>query len=394
MPLPSSTAELLVRAFAMSGPADANAGRPETDESFVVHGGGPEGVSFIGNAAVIAYQEAVDALAQSALAHGGWNAKAVEGLVMEACRIARAAGDVVALEHVEEAINRNLRIWRVGERIYAHVYNSTGAALAVGRCFLSKGATFWADLSDHPDMTKAFADYQPAVLVTEVEAHDPMSARWRASQVFAEARAILLLACGSVQYGALAPHFVLDDSGGVSVESGPDSEPLMMVRLVTQDGTLWPGYQQLSDAAAKRSADRTDWERLTLGAARWHYEAALGRWPAASLVAAMSAIEAILCPPDVRQRKEREIARRLVKHDARIRGVSSDQREEWFTTLYGRWRNSAVHGARFYDEERDVARLVELCDRVVRWAIGHLDPEHRPSLRACESFEEAHSEHR
>jgi hypothetical protein len=110
-------------------------------------------------------------------------------------------------------------------------------------------------------------------------------------------------------------------------------------------------------------------------------------------VAAMSAIEALLCFPGERTNKDRLIADRLVGLGARVRGVPDDERTEWFKTLYGRWRNNAVHDARFYAEERDIERLLELSEQVIRWAIDHLDPEHDPERGSCETIDEVFETH-
>jgi hypothetical protein len=344
----------------------------------------------------MAFQEAADALAQSALVHGGWHEEAVETMVVEACVIARSDGTDAALGYIGDELNSGLRMWRVGERISAHVYNRVNEVPhVVGRCYLSKEIRFWAGRADRSPGRDALGEsldaYRPAVLVTDVQAHDEASARWRASESFAEARAILLLASGSPPYGVLRPHFVLDDADGLRIQG--DGDPIMVVHRVLADGSLWPGYQELSQAAAKDDEDRTDWERRTLGAARWYQRAVLDNWPAASLVAAMSAIEAVLCFPGERVNKDRHIADRLIRYDAKVRGVRDQDRRQWFTSLYGRWRNNAIHDARFYLEERDIERLVEVSEAVVHWAVQHLDSEHHPHRRPCTTIQEAHGQH-
>jgi hypothetical protein len=334
-----------------------------------------------------------DALARSALMHGGWHEQGVETLVVEACVIARANGTDDAFAHMEEVLNSNLRTWRVSERIHAVVFGRPDEdPHIIGRCFLSRHPEFWGSLKSLELGADWLKDFRPAVLVTEVEAHDEKSARWRASEAFAEARAILRLASGSNPYGVLREHFVLADSGTMTVNH--DDDPTLVVqRISAADGTFWPGYRELSFAAAKRLGDRTDWERRVLGAARWYDQAVLNSWPAASLVAAMSAIEALFCFPGERRNKDEIIADRLIERNAQIRGVRNEDRRKWFTTLYGRWRNNAAHDAHFYREERDVERLIELSESVIRWAITHLDPHHVPGRTACGTIHQAHGHH-
>jgi hypothetical protein len=365
--------------------------RPDTDESFIVRGTDESGVSFVGDEAVRAFRDAVNAIAASALAHGGWHENAVDALVTEACRIARDTDEAIAISHVERALGAELRVWRVAEPIFAHVFNRVNLdPVRVGRCFLSMHASFWAspDASVPDDWLEEF---RPKILVTEVEAHDDMSARWRASEACAEAKAILFLMSGAVPFGVLPPQFVVADDGGLTVHS--DTGPTLIVHHVLEDGSFWDGYQYLSDAAAKDPLDRTDWEMRCIGAARWHYRGHFDSWPAGALVAAMSAIEILLCLPTERDHKDRRIARRLIEYGARIRGVPETDREKWFRRLYGRWRNNAIHDARFYADERDIERVAELSRAVLRWAVQHLDPHHNASGGACATIEDALADH-
>jgi hypothetical protein len=157
------------------------------------------------------------------------------------------------------------------------------------------------------------------------------------------------------------------------------------------EGNVWPGYSQLGEAAGKPADQQTDWERRTLGAARWWFQAATHTWPSAALVAAMSAIEALMSFRGEKTGKHKTIAKRLVKGRARVRGV--DDVESWFRQIHGRWRNNAAHDALFYLEDREVARAVELAEAIVRWAVGHLDPWHTSPYGACTTIEEAHGPH-
>jgi hypothetical protein len=104
----------------------------------------------------------------------------------------------------------------------------------------------------------------------------------------------------------------------------------------------------------------------------------------------MSAMDALLCFPRDRRNKDRIIADRLGRFHATVRGVTDV--EAWFRALYGRWRNNAAHDARFYLEDREIGRLLELTDRVVRWAVSHLDPDHRIPSGACTTIDQAHAQ--
>ena len=189
--------------------------------------------------------------------------------------------------------------------------------------------------------------FVPAVDVT-----DPVADEYRTIrllEVFAEARAILALVSSPNRFGSPGSHFVIHSDGiAWARRSRSAAESSSLVRRADSEGNLWPGCREFCERAAKPVNERADWERRTLGAARWLHAATTSTWPSASLVGAMSAIDALLCFPGERQNKDRIIARRLVEGNTQVRGVADVT--SWFKGLYGRWRNNAAHDARFIED--------------------------------------------
>jgi hypothetical protein len=200
----------------------------------------------------------------------------------------------------------------------------------------------------------------------EAKAFDTRSAYWRASDAFEEARAILLLLSHPVVYGSTGNYFALADDGRSTIRgSAPSHTPNLFVSRVDGVGIIWPRWRALSAAARKSRDERTEWEGRALGAARWDLHAMTSSFPSASLVAGMSALEALLLGPrDSRRNKGKTLAARVLNFEWHVRGVPNDELSAWLRRLYARGRDAAAHEADFFDDERDVERLLALVDRV------------------------------
>lgn len=392
MTLDSETSRAVRGAIDVCISADEAYANTPPDEPLSIHGLGNDGVAFVGADAVHALRLAVLALSSSAIVDGGLHTGAAQTLVVEACRIARKDGIAAAEEYVESVLSVPPTKWVVAERIAAHIWDQPEYdPIPIGRCYLARDI-LWLGEGDSRASESDVRDFQPAVLVTSVDAHEKESARWRASEAFLETRAVMLLASASPNYGVMPGHLVVREDGDWSIDSG-SLEPTLIVRLISKDGRLWPGYRQLANAAARDFGDRTDWEKRVLSAAVWYQTALLTTWPAFSLVAAVSALEALLTFATEKVRKDQIIAKRLVERHTRVEGIDDDGIEDWFVELHGQWRNRVAHQGSRYADERQIKRLLDLTRSVIEWAIRHLDPSHRCPEGPCESVAEVLAAH-
>jgi Apea-like HEPN len=151
---------------------------------------------------------------------------------------------------------------------------------------------------------------------------------------------------------------------------------------------LAPPYLYLSRAAARDEAQRSDWQRRVLAAARWFSRAHRSEWPADRLVSAMVALESLF----IESRKESGakgalIAERVTNRYQR-RDMSEGEQTAWLERLY-RVRNEAAHEGREVVDDLEVDRLLDLTRFIVRISAIHLDPAHRHPRRACRTYGDA-----
>lgn len=346
------------------------------------------GAFYLDDAAHRKHKSIVQRLSKSAMVHGGASDEAADRLVTKACHLALDESPDAAVEWLASALAAGMRRWVIGEQTLAAF---DAAQIQIGRCMLHQTDAVAATIGAAPGFHEAAERLLGGrVITTEVEAFDAESARWRASDAFEEANSIMLLLSSRVRYGLPGEYFAVGDDGSWSTHhSYAAHSPLLALSRIDGDGRLPPGYRELSAAARKTHDDRTEWESRTLGAARWYLQALVTRFPSASLVAGMTALEALLLKPNT-ARKAEGLADQMSKFGAKVAGVPDHEVAGWLKGLYQIGRNPATHEASFYRDEREVARLLDLVHSVVQWAVWHLSDMHRIPNAVCKTMDEAH----
>jgi hypothetical protein len=144
-------------------------------------------------------------------------------------------------------------------------------------------------------------------------------------------------------------------------------------------------YRQLSAAAARAEANRSDWQRRVLAATRWFSRAVRSDAADARLVAAMVALECLFV--DAVGDKGRPISERLTA-GFRMKDMAAEEQRDWLVQLY-RDRNRAAHEGLEVDDDLEVERLLDVTQDVIRYLAVHLIPGHGSRVRACRTFAEA-----
>lgn len=326
----------------------------------------------------------VEQLTRSALADGGHKADAVRAHVARACRECSADDAVAAFA---AALASPPRAFNFGEAI--RTYYEGDGPVSIGKCLVHRGIC--AAVPEEPPVAVTntlSGEFPSMVITTVVTAHDEDSAYLRAVDNIDEAKALLLLVAYREERQRRA-NFITTD-GGHLTGAGSGGERLSPVS-VGNASLLFAPYTHLSDAAAKDEPDRTDWERRTIAAARWHYHAATTSWPSAALTASMTVFETLLLPPGYPTKKGKRISKRLHELSARVPNV--DDIRTWFPTLYDR-RNDAIHEGKSYRHDLEVGRLLALAHTTIRWAACHLDPDHRGwQQEPCTTLDDVLSDH-
>ncbi len=313
---------------------------------------------------------------------GGLHPDAVRNYIADACVDAHLDGEDVAVDRFRSMVTAPLMDVWVAVPAPIHFQ---GLKLVFGRCEvvheIPDDAIVDLTLREERDEFKA-----AAFITTVVSARDQQSAEMRARDHFDEARALLRLISNDGANYPVPSH--------VWLHKGQYGNALRVtetgvVRGSDENGALWPGYRHLSDSMAKPEANKTDWERRTIDAARWYHHAMCSQRPAGSLAACFTALETLLVVGKSVSRKGAAIAERVVQNNARVRGIDASELQDWLQSLYEKHRNNAVHEGIGYANELEVARLEELTRSAVQWAASHLDPDHR-SAGVCATFDEVH----
>lgn len=242
----------------------------------------------------------------------------------------------------------------------------------------------------HATSQSAIERIGPPVIFTTVTAFDPESALIIGRDRFAEARAILATADTlRTKVGAEA---VVVRSTGVGSRVSISDDLLNSWTIVNsdrEDRPLIPGYHELSEQAALPRAERSDWGRRVLAAARWYHRAFQTSWYSEAVSAAMSALETLLVSGD--ENKGAAVAKKTTGSRV-LSGFDAVSQERWLKRLYRR-RSGALHGGSFVDQDRDVERLLELTQHMCRWAVWHLNPFHRQPEASCQTQAEVFDGH-
>ena len=384
--LPAAVVEHLAAAHAgavRGGVADETRREDETGRPFRQFGFGEHALLFIDEAH--AHLEAIlEILAQSALAHGGFEADALAGHVAKACRLATAAE---ATEYLSGVIAAPLAEYTFGEPL--RVIHPKGGPHPLGRCLVHESLIHAAP-NDPPDVLEEWhgKDFPARVIMATVNARDEDSAYIRAVDAIDEAKAILFLSTDHDRGRRRMSSLRLEDGRIRSTTTGGQGfghyySPHMLV---------YPPISHVSTAASKAPEERTPWEQRVIAATRWYYQAGTTTWPSAALTAAMTALEALLLPPGLKGKGGR-LAGTLRDLGAGHLGPGAVKFTTWFVDVYDH-RNDATHQGVNYDEDLDVRRLLGITKLAIQWGAHHLDPHHdRIGGGQCTSLDEALAQH-
>lgn len=324
-------------------------------------------------------------LSQSALGDSGHGPRSVEYLLDGFIQESDSTDLTSAITWLDAQLSAELETWTFVQELE---FRSPCARFEVGSCIVVQ------NLDDiQPSLSSLYAplglDWRPPFISTSVAARDEFSARILASEAFAEAETVIALLAGWTEVPDVR-HLTVN-SPVAHYSTG--SRAIPQIQAIDSAGNFWPGYHELSEALARHSGQRTDWERRALAASRWFRVASTTNWPSQSISASMSALECLLvAPTDDRRNKRGPIARRTSDIGI-LKGRTKAEQVSWLNDLYHR-RNDAVHAGVFHQDEIDAQALLVLVRSVVHWSTRHLDPSHgRPGGGSCTAIAEALAAH-
>lgn len=266
--------------------------------------------------------------------------------------------------------------------------NVRGRDITIGTCTISHAGH---DLPGETTLT--VVGLTPPTIATSVRALDDEAARVAAREAFGEARAILAVADGRPWKVGPRAVVVQQPSGGVGTATSSDQlNSWPAVNEAPYRRELVPGFHELSLAAAKPIASRTDWEGRTLAAARWYHRASTTAWYSEAVAAAISALEVLLLDPhepDEDGPSNLSMLRRRIKQTMGVFDHFSNHGEQkrWLHARYTD-RNNALHGGHPPVSDLEVERLLSIVSYACRWALWHLNPFHRAPEYSCASLDE------
>jgi hypothetical protein len=351
--------------------------RPEAPTITV--GIGPDAFSLQGRGFAL-LEELADGLSVAALKEGGLSHDEAREILLRSCYVAKKEGPDKALASLEASLARPPRKWQVIRPLRAGL---PGEPVEIGGCQIRSG--LFEELGYGKDWFGA-DDFPALTVATYVMARDDDSAAILAEQRIAESLGLLHTfdPDGSPTLGEARG--MVDDQGTLLTNPDP-RRAFHLSMFIGKDGSLPRRLVPASEAAAKTADARTDWERRVIAAARWFSKGMSSAWPSEKLVSLFVALEALFVAGKEEPRdKKTLIANRLTERLA-VKGRSQDEAREWIKSLYDR-RNDAVHEARDYLDDFEVAELGKVVWRSLHWAMDHLIPEHRRDGRACETFDE------
>jgi len=360
---------------ALMGPPIA--GRAEAPAITV--GLGPDAFSLQGKAF-----ELLDWLARSlatpALQQGGLSYDEARDTLLRSCFTAKLHGAAAAIAELESLLARPPREW--------HVLRPLRAALPrdpfqIGACTVQRGLPAklglgegWLGEDEFPALT----------IATTVLARDDDSAAILAEQRFGEAFGLVQVFDhgGSPTLGEARA--IVNHEGTISVNPDP-RRAFHFSDFIAKDGELPRRLQVASDAAARSMEQRSDWERRVIAAGRWFSNGMASPWPSEKLVSLFVSLEALFVAGKSESgNKKGHIADRLTARLA-VDGRTPDEQRAWLISLYD-YRSDAVHEARDFLDDFEVAELSKLVWRSMHWAMHHLVSDHRRERRPCADFAE------
>jgi hypothetical protein len=150
--------------------------------------------------------------------------------------------------------------------------------------------------------------------------------------------------------------------------------------------------EALSSVARKSEAERTDWERRTLAAARWLSKGMATDWPSDAVTSMIVCLETLFSAGKKQRRKAEPVADAVSSLLPTVRPMTKKEQRKWLLTIFQR-RTDAAHEGRDMPTDVDLARLAFLGWLAVTWAANHLVAHHSPRGRPCETFEQALADH-
>jgi len=321
-------------------------------------------------------------LATPALAGGGVSETEAEELIIQACLRTVHDGADAAVDWLTAAIDGEPKSYWFGVPVSAYC---AAEQLELGSTrLLQHLPAHLSGLTDGmPNEANPFHSAQ--VLSCDVVAHDAASAEVVASDLLDQGMSLLRLLSDRrprrlVTYVGIQP---------VDQPVFAGRNRTLILRHVASDGRPWPPYLYIADAMAKNEEHRSDWERRTIAACRWHNRAVSAGWPSASLVASFTALECLFVHGKSERLKGSMVATRVMRQDPHVPHLESvEEIGAWLEELYQR-RNDAAHEGVSFANEIDADRLEQLTAASVEWAARHLDRFHRGG-GVCTTFEEAH----
>jgi hypothetical protein len=341
-------------------------------------GFGPDAFSLRGRAFEL-LEELTGALSAPALGGGGLSRDEAREFLLKGCYLAKREGGDAALAAVESWLDRPTRKWVVLRPFRAPL---PGEPFEVGSSEIRRGLPDeWGLGSDW----LGSEDFPALVVLAAVMARDDDSAAVLGEQRIGETFGLLHAFDPDGVPTIGDARGIWDDAGTLRVNPDP-RRAFHLNTFIGIDGSLPPRLIPASLAAAKPADERTDWERRVIAASRWFSKGMSSPWPSEKLVSLFVALEAlfVLGKAEPHDKKTR-IADRLTDR-LEVEGRPKDEAREWIKGLYDR-RNDAVHEARDYLDDFEVAELGKLVWRSLHWAMDHLVPEHRRDGRVCETFE-------
>lgn len=360
------------------GPVDREPNEPFHESLFAAG----EGVVFRGEALEL-YNRLRETLARSALESGGPSPRAVGSLITISCWKALSGNPEDALRSLEEKLSSAPTEWVVATPLHGVVQ---GSGFRLGRCDVLPALPTNLVSSDPGKWEQE--DFSGPVLVTTVQAVDQPSALVLAREDFSVAEAALAMLDERPRPTNL-PTILLSADDMRTLSSG-DKPTWITTKGTLPSGSLFSGFQSLSDASAKPAASRTEWEQRSLSALRWFSRSLESEWPSEILVTCLTALECLFIGNQKRGKGQRIAS--AATACAVLRGMTERQQRKWLEGLYKR-RNGAVHEGLMYSDELDVFKLRTLTGYLCRWGVSHLWPDHTLPPRVCKTQADALGDH-
>jgi hypothetical protein len=353
-----------------------------SDVPAITVGLGPDAFSLRGHAYEL-LEVLSGLLAAAALKDRGLSHDEARETLLRSCFIAKRDGPDAALRHLEASLDRPPREWLVMRPLRAPL---PGEPISIGACIIRQGipedlgfGENWLGAEDFPALT----------IGASVTARDDDTAALIAEQRFGEAIGLLHTFDPEGAPTIGEARAIVNDEGALSVNPDP-RRAFHLDGFIGKGGELPSRLVPASAAAAKSMDSRTDWERRVIAASRWFSTGMASNWPSEKLVSLFIALEALFVAGKAESGNKKGFIADRITQRLQIEGRTPENQRSWIISLYDH-RNDAVHEARDYLDDFEVADLGLLVRRTLHWAMDHLVVEHRRDGQACTTFDEVMS---